>query len=961
MKTEELTECYLKLKNFIYHDKSLLYAKERIALFEVDGKASERIAKLKTAIEEVDEAYFSVLIADCRFHEVPKDLTFVSDNLDFVTNNVYDDKWSLDSTNSFLDIPIELHILNVYWIINSLYLLDNNISDSSFGYRLEMKDKKVKPGKKLFQPYFEKYTKWLKKGFNFARSLGQANKSFLLITLDIKRFFYSVRISKTELQRAVTAKKNELADREDFIALLNFRLHDLWKERLTPGLDQDQFSLPLGLLSSGILANWYLLKMDQTITTKLSPEYYGRYVDDMIIVKSIKKHQDFSSTKDIIDKTFVEPGIFQQSLSGNDYQIINYDSLRIQSHKVKAFVFHGKESLSRIEHIAASVISNSSEFNLMPDIQNIFSQFDQLPLDIKVDGAGFKLRDIEDIVHDRFKVSQLLSRVLALHKHCNLTVKERFRVSIGFRRIFKGKHIILLRPLWTQYLTLIAVQESKRNLEIFLIRVNNLLNNLNNQGENKRAIDSLIHDIIVSLKLALSGNLNFYENFLNLNAKKLNEKYPFVRRILEGLNKDSLLQYRRSFLINFQLFRTPGIFLYSSFYDYAGNLYLKSLNAEVASFATKTQLTFLPKYVQFLELYQALLFRRIYRGDFSKITHQKTNGAAIALYWRLNFRGVFPISFFKQIKSQYFEHAPNEYPNGSLVQKITTKPTPPFEETSNPKIAIPNHRIELSEVKSMLTTGYRSQLNYQKFLQVGAAINEAVANGVDFLIFPELAIPIEFLSAILRVSEFFQITIVAGLEYMVINGTALNLSITILPGKRGSYKYVNIFPRLKNYYAPGEIQLIRERHFRIPASNPSQYFLFKWHGVRFTVFNCFELTNIADRSYFKGKIDLLITVLFNRDRHYYESIAQSAVIDLHCYLVNVNTSVYKGTFAIQPASTNIMYLAEIKGGENSTILVVTLDVERLRIFQRSYVPGTQIPESGFKPLPPEYIFDAERL
>jgi predicted amidohydrolase len=961
METSELTECYLKLKNYIYHDKSLLYVKERIALFEIDGKANERIASLKTAIDERDEPYFSALMTGCRFHEVPKDLTFASDNIDFVTNNVYDDKWTLDSTNSFFDIPVELHILNVFWIIKSLYLLDNKVSKSSFGYRLEIKDEKVKRGKKLFQPYFENYTRWLRGGFNLAKNLSKSNKSFLLITLDIKRFFYSVRISKADLQEAVEANRVEITEKDDFIAQINFRLHDLWKERHNSGLDEDEFSLPLGLLSSGILANWHLQKLDGAITEKLSPEYYGRYVDDMIIVKSVKKQQDFSSTKDIINKTFVQTGVFRESLSGHDYQISSYDSLRIQYQKVKAFVFHGKESLARIEHIAASVISNSSEFNLMPDIQNIFSQFDQLPLDIKIDGAGFKLRDIEDIVNDRFKVSQLLSRVLALHKHCNLTGKEKFRVLIGFQRIFKGKHIILLRPLWTQYLTLITIQESKRNLEIFLIRLNNLLNSLQNDRENKHAIDSIVHDTTISLKIALSGNLDFYENFLTLNGEKLNGKYPFIRRILDGLNKDSLLQYRRSFLINFQLFRTPGVFLYTYFYDYTGNLYLKSPNAEVASFASKTQLTFLPKYVQFLELYLALLFRRIYRGDFNKITHQKTNGAAIALYWRLNFRGIFPISFFQQIKSQYFEHAPNENRNGFLVQKITSRPDLPLNDTPNPKIAIPNHRIDLAEVRGMLTTSYRSQLNYQKFLQVGAAINEAVANGVDFLVFPELAIPIEFLSAILRISEFFQITIVAGLEYMVINGTALNLSITILPGKRDSFKYVNIFPRLKNYYAPAEIQLIRERNFQIPATVPHQYFLFKWHGARFTVFNCFELANIADRSYFKGKIDFLITVLFNRDRHYYESIAQSAAIDLHCYLVNVNTSVYKGTFAIQPASTNIMYLAELKGGENSTILVTTLDIERLRTFQRSYVAGAAIPENGFKPLPPQYIFDTERL
>jgi len=45
--------------------------------------------------------------------------------------------------------------------------------------------------------------------------------------------------------------------------------------------------LPIGFLPSNILANWYLQKFDKAIINEWNPIYYGRYVDDIIIVDKI--------------------------------------------------------------------------------------------------------------------------------------------------------------------------------------------------------------------------------------------------------------------------------------------------------------------------------------------------------------------------------------------------------------------------------------------------------------------------------------------------------------------------------------------------------------------------------------------------------------------------------------------------------------------------------------------------
>lgn len=47
--------------------------------------------------------------------------------------------------------------------------------------------------------------------------------------------------------------------------------------------------LPIGFLPSNILSNWRLNQFDRQIIDRWNPVYYGRYVDDIIIVDKVEK------------------------------------------------------------------------------------------------------------------------------------------------------------------------------------------------------------------------------------------------------------------------------------------------------------------------------------------------------------------------------------------------------------------------------------------------------------------------------------------------------------------------------------------------------------------------------------------------------------------------------------------------------------------------------------------------
>ncbi|MFT4654036.1 MAG: hypothetical protein ACI82S_001691 [Patiriisocius sp.] len=121
------------------------------------------------------------------------------------------------------------------------------------------------------------------------------------------------------------------------------------------------------------------------------------------------------------------------------------------------------------------------------------------------------------------------------------------------------------------------------------------------------------------------------------------------------------------------------------------------------------------------------------------------------------------------------------------------------------------------------------------------------------------------------------------------SGKAYNLLTEALPFKVGNkYNSCAVTARIKNHYAPAELGMLES--LRIKAGNQdlkpvSYYHKVNWKGVCFSMYNCFELSDIEHRSIFKSDIDLLVACVWNKDTNYYQHILESAVRDLHCYVV----------------------------------------------------------------------------
>lgn len=226
---------------------------------------------------------------------------------------------------------------------------------------------------------------------------------------------------------------------------------------------------------------------------------------------------------------------------------------------------------------------------------------------------------------------------------------------------------------------------------------------------------------------------------------------------------------------------------------------------------------------------------------------------------------------------------------------------------------------------------------------------------IDLLIFPEVSIPHSWESMVVAWARKHKIGVICGLEHRISRkDIAYNEVLAALPYKAGNHHLACVpIRRLKRSYSPDEIFILENEKLKVPKPNRDPYHLFRWRGASFAIYNCYELTSIEDRGIFKGKVDFIVVTEFNRDVNYFSNIAESAVRDLHCYVIKVNDSQFGDSRVVSPSKTEEMNPLRIKGGENRTFLTTRLNLKELRDHQRKGY-GLQQKSQVFKLTPPGF-------
>lgn len=255
----------------------------------------------------------------------------------------------------------------------------------------------------------------------------------------------------------------------------------------------------------------------------------------------------------------------------------------------------------------------------------------------------------------------------------------------------------------------------------------------------------------------------------------------------------------------------------------------------------------------------------------------------------------------------------------------------------------------------------RPNIGSKRLENISKMLNIAKKNGADIIVFPEVSIPVEWLGVVSDFSRRNDILIICGLEHVIYdNKLCCNYIATILPDKYRDYSFAVVKLRLKNHYSPNEKEWVKGYGWNLPTENNAineywqkEYDLFRWKGIDFSTFSCFELANIQDRALFTSYVDVLVGSVHNRDVNYYSNVIESLARDVHCYFVHVNDSNLGDSRVIKPASTNNKNILQVSGGMNDTVLIGEVDIKNLRDFQIKD-HNLQMKDNRFKAVPPEY-------
>ena len=315
---------YKKLKSNLYYDKTLSLVRDKIIEYECGDSDTDidiKIIKLYSRFESDREKLFEEIIDKIDIWVFPKKIADESSDEEKSTNktatkdekirfikNFRSEKIPIHKNlQYFIDLPIEGHILSVLWIMLVGYKIDKDLYVHSYGNRIRKKlynefSEKPTFSPYLFEPYFRQYESWRDKAMDEAQQHLKSGQDVVVLTMDFERFYYSLDIT-SELMDTIERKcidgDSEYTEVKRSLNNFIYRVIEKYGSFFDNTMYNERNILPIGFLPSNVLANYALRNFDKAVVDGWNPIYFGRYVDDIIIVDKIEKNSDiYSKTED---------------------------------------------------------------------------------------------------------------------------------------------------------------------------------------------------------------------------------------------------------------------------------------------------------------------------------------------------------------------------------------------------------------------------------------------------------------------------------------------------------------------------------------------------------------------------------------------------------------------------------------------------------------------------------------
>lgn len=481
---------YRKLKSLVYYDKTDLRLRARLAAFECDEAFDAKLAAVLQVVNAdlpVKQRAFRSWLREVGYRLVPKKLKpgpqGETPNDEgkgrYITNVTTSPSIEVERVNYFFEGPVELHIIAVLWIMVEGVKLDAMLGVECCGSRLSSnllddEDESIA----LFAKYHEQYARWRDSGIRKAKQLlVEEQLNVAILGLDIQEYFYRVSIDFDDIRNVLSedAHGDEEEQSEDAHPLLKCieEVGIAYQQCIAPllqqthpDLDAESPGLPIGLCSSLVLANWYLMDFDSEVQKFVRPAYYGRYVDDILLVVPLSSDpavSDDNPVRGFIQQLLVKPRILHDTKDGA-FSIRGRMGLRLQQSKCILQYFDARHSIAGLEKFQKKLEENGSDFLLLP-VDEADNSLEEVAYELLYEGSANKFRSVKGVAENRYELAKHLARQTILHLLTDDPPDR--KVTRGLQKFFKGRSAIEFYDLWERVFTLLGIAGDRVTIRTF--------------------------------------------------------------------------------------------------------------------------------------------------------------------------------------------------------------------------------------------------------------------------------------------------------------------------------------------------------------------------------------------------------------------------------------------------------------------------------------------------------------
>jgi hypothetical protein len=765
--------------------------------------------------------------------------------------------------------------------------------------------------------------------------------------------------------------------------------------------------LPIGLSIARVVANALLIELDRDIKQGLAPVYYGRYVDDMFLV--LRDPGTISCTQDLMKYISARTQWFPMPSSSNDNIHLSVPrkykgetTLSLQKTKQKLFLLQGQGGIDLLDNIETQIRSVSSERRLMPSPDRLESMASAKVLTAAGHPAeeADTLRRADGLAVRRLSWAVQLRAVETIARDLR---QDDWKVERD--KFYQFAHSHILRPdrvldhvdylprLLSLAVALMDWDQARRLVQGTIMAIDSLQKHIQTveNGDhvvklNGHTADTVLPGIWDSLRETVRHSSADAVSRSFRWSQSSGEMYSLSETALDlcelvGLERDAediralSLRLRESdwaktahkdHLRRYASRQRPAVARETDLYgSYAHQNHLVDfLDKSVckASFPGTARVnrrcSVIVNEQQDCSLLPYLFPTRPYTAQevslfLPDLCVFGREGNVPARAWARYVRALRGVWVWQRLVGN-----DTGGPEDACAEVV-------LEPAARAFIGRPNNdsgvRLGISSLETTIDSfkgaaSGKVDISRARYDKIERLVNLAISAHPrpTHLLLPELSLPERWIDTVSGLLSNAGISLIAGLDYKLLSPNLIySEAVLVLKDDRLGFPSTVQIRQPKSLPAPGE----EEELLMLFGKEWPTYLrdsikpIYIHQGFCFGVLVCSELQNVSHRLNFQGSVDCVMILSWNRDLETFSSLVESASLDVHAHIALVNNREYGDSRVRSPAKEHFERdLCRLKGGLNEHVVVVGLDIEKLRAFQSR---KRRWPRKGdpFKPVP----------